>query len=160
MSHGRAAQRLPGACQWRPRWWSMQQEYRFVTAVAARGQGGPAVATSCSSRWACTAGPGSGGAGRGRAADPVLLVMPASHGRDLAGFQRAIDAGIPAALETAPWYKSSRPTPGTGYGYIRCGCRAARQGQGHYRLRRKPDAATAQRYLDSGECRNGTAASS
>jgi mannose-1-phosphate guanylyltransferase/mannose-6-phosphate isomerase len=53
----------------------------------------------------------------------VLLVMPADHViADLAGFQAAIDAGIPAALEGAIVTFGIVPDRAeTGYGYIRCG---------------------------------------
>ncbi|HEX6612700.1 MAG TPA: mannose-1-phosphate guanylyltransferase/mannose-6-phosphate isomerase [Rhodanobacteraceae bacterium] len=87
--------------------------------------------------------------------DPVLLVMPADHAiGDVARFRGAIAQGAAVAEEGAFVTFGIRPTRAeTGYGYLR---RGAPQGGGRGLLAleafvEKPDAATAQRYLESGE---------
>ena len=88
----------------------------------------------------------------GEAADPVLLVLPADHViRDVAAFQSAVTAGLPAAnAGKLVTFGVVPDRPETGYGYIR---RA--QGSGPvYAVQQfveKPDAATAKTYVDSGE---------
>lgn len=95
------------------------------------------------------------------AADPILLVMPADHViLDVAEFQSVVlegatlaDAGLIVTFGITP------DAPETGYGYIQsgtghpplprqCGSHVARQ---IARFVEKPDAATAEAYLDSGE---------
>jgi mannose-1-phosphate guanylyltransferase/mannose-6-phosphate isomerase len=84
--------------------------------------------------------------------DPVLLVAPADHAiGDGERFREAIMLGTPAAREGAIVTFGIPPTRAeTGYGYLR---RGASQG-GLFALDafvEKPDAATAQGYLDSGD---------
>ena len=64
-----------------------------------------------------------GGEAQGGGADPLLLVLPADHViRDLAAFQRAVVAALPAALEGKLVTFGIVPTQAeTGYGYIRTG---------------------------------------
>ena len=89
--------------------------------------------------------------------DPLLLVLPADHAiRDAVALRRAVAAGIPAAREGRLLTFGIVPTaPETGYGYIRAGrplgdeaepatCEVAQ-------FVEKPDRATAERYLRSGE---------
>ncbi|MCF7991740.1 MAG: mannose-1-phosphate guanylyltransferase/mannose-6-phosphate isomerase [Thiohalocapsa sp.] len=91
-------------------------------------------------------------------ADPVLLVMPADHSiDDGAGFRGAVADGYALAERGAVITFGVVPTKAeTGYGYIRQGEPLA-DGDLHgqaYRLHafvEKPDEATAQQYLDSGE---------
>ncbi|HEX7018452.1 MAG TPA: mannose-1-phosphate guanylyltransferase/mannose-6-phosphate isomerase [Gemmatimonadaceae bacterium] len=80
--------------------------------------------------------------------DPLLLVMPADHViRDVEAFHRAVTAALPLARDGSLVTFGIVPkTPATGYGYIRRG-----QGSAVAEFVEKPDAATAQRYLDSGE---------
>jgi mannose-1-phosphate guanylyltransferase / mannose-6-phosphate isomerase len=90
--------------------------------------------------------------------DPVLLVMPADHSiRSEHGFRRAVVDGCALAQDGAVVTFGIVPDkPETGYGYIRQGDPFPAQGvQGDaYALRafvEKPDAATAEGYLASGE---------
>ncbi len=88
-------------------------------------------------------------------ADPVLLVMPADHViNDVAAFQAAIAEGARAAERGAFVTFGIVPDrPETGYGYIRAG--ASVDDRGSARLLaafvEKPDLATAERYVSSGE---------
>ncbi|MCL6713908.1 mannose-1-phosphate guanylyltransferase/mannose-6-phosphate isomerase [Pseudomonas sp. R2.Fl] len=82
--------------------------------------------------------------------DPVLLVLPSDHVvRDADGFRRAVQAALPAAEAGALVTFGIVPdAPETGFGYIQ-----AEAGEGLRKVSRfveKPDAATAQSYLDAG----------
>ena len=86
------------------------------------------------------------------ATETLLLVLPSDHVfADTLAFQQAITAGVPHARDGRFVTFGIVPErPETGYGYIRRGTPLA----GGYTLDRfveKPDAATAQSYLDSGE---------
>jgi mannose-1-phosphate guanylyltransferase / mannose-6-phosphate isomerase len=90
-------------------------------------------------------------------ADPILLVMPADHAMtDPAAFQAAVLAGARAAEQGAiVTFGISPDSPQTGYGYIQAGSGqvgspAADGVRLIARFVEKPDAATAQRYLDDG----------
>ncbi|MDP3872706.1 MAG: mannose-1-phosphate guanylyltransferase/mannose-6-phosphate isomerase [Methyloversatilis sp.] len=88
------------------------------------------------------------------AADPVLLVMPSDHViRDTAAFRDAVALGAAHAETGAVVTFGITPDkPETGYGYIRTG--AALAGGPARTLDRfveKPDAATAEAYLASGD---------
>lgn len=83
-------------------------------------------------------------------ADPILLVLPSDHVvRDAEGFRRAVEAAMPAAGDGALVTFGIVPdAPETGFGYIH-----AESGEGLRKVSRfveKPDAATAQSYLDDG----------
>ncbi len=83
--------------------------------------------------------------------DPLLLVLPSDHViRDEAGFRAAVLAALPAAEAGALVTFGIVPTgPETGYGYIQ-----AAGGQGVRPVGRfveKPDLATAQAYVASGD---------
>jgi len=84
--------------------------------------------------------------------DPVLLVLPADHViRDVPAFQAAVAAGRQAAEAGRLVTFGVVPTrPETGYGYIR---RAAGNGPAYpvERFVEKPDLATAEEYVRSGE---------
>jgi mannose-1-phosphate guanylyltransferase/mannose-6-phosphate isomerase len=85
--------------------------------------------------------------------DPILLVMPADHViLDTDAFAAAVAVAVQAAAGGRLVTFGVMPTrPETGYGYIR---RGAAQAGGWHRLERfveKPDAATAKKYLLSGE---------
>jgi len=87
--------------------------------------------------------------------DPLLLVLPSDHVvRDVPAFQAAVRTAIPAALDGALVTFGIVPESAeTGFGYIQS--EAGQSGEGGVRrvLRfvEKPDAATAQRYLDAGD---------
>ena len=88
-----------------------------------------------------------------RGGDPLLLVLAADHAmQDDAAFRESVERAVPLAeaghLVTFGIVPSA---PETGYGYIERG--AALDGGGHAvaRFVEKPDAATAQAYLDSGD---------
>ena len=82
--------------------------------------------------------------------DPLLLVLPSDHVvREPGAFQAAVRAAVPAAEGGALVTFGIRPeSPETGFGYIQAG-----PGEGTREVLRfveKPDAATAQAYLDDG----------
>ncbi len=82
--------------------------------------------------------------------DPLLLVLPSDHVvRDAQAFQAAVRKAIPAAEQGALVTFGIVPkSPETGFGYIQ-----AAAGEGVLDVLRfveKPDAATAQRYIDEG----------
>ena len=88
--------------------------------------------------------------------DPLLLILPADHVvRDVAAFQAAVRAAQPAAAAGRLVTFGVVPEgPETGYGYIRRGAGAGAPGGGVYAIDRfveKPDLATAQGFLASGE---------
>lgn len=87
--------------------------------------------------------------------DPLLLVLPSDHVvRDPEAFRRAVLAAVPAADAGALVTFGIVPqSPETGFGYIQADAAQAGTGDGVRRVLRfveKPDAATAQRYLDEG----------
>jgi mannose-1-phosphate guanylyltransferase/mannose-6-phosphate isomerase len=86
------------------------------------------------------------------AEDPVLLVLPADHViRNVEAFQAAVRAGLPAAQAGQLVTFGVVPDrPETGYGYIR---RASGAGPAYpvQQFVEKPDAATAEQYVASGE---------
>jgi len=79
--------------------------------------------------------------------DPVLVVMPADHTlTDTEAFVRAMHQAIRRAADGAIVILGVIPTrPETGYGYIKAAGAAVEQ------FVEKPDAATAQGYLDEGD---------
>jgi mannose-1-phosphate guanylyltransferase/mannose-6-phosphate isomerase len=87
--------------------------------------------------------------------DPVLVVMPADHViSNNAAFQVAISIGIPHAESGKLVTFGIKPThPETGYGYIRAGTSGATQNDALEiaAFVEKPDAATAERYVSSGD---------
>ncbi|HEU4602908.1 MAG TPA: sugar phosphate nucleotidyltransferase [Steroidobacteraceae bacterium] len=89
---------------------------------------------------------------RNNVEDPILLILPADHViQDRAAFQKAIAIGREAALEGRLVTFGVVPTkPETGYGYIR---RKSAAGPAFPidQFVEKPDLATAQGYVDSGE---------
>jgi mannose-1-phosphate guanylyltransferase/mannose-6-phosphate isomerase len=91
-------------------------------------------------------------AGMQNGVDPIMVVMPADHViQDQARFQQAILAAISLADQGKLVTLGIKPTsPETGYGYIKAG--AALDGASLVeRFVEKPDATTAQTYLDSGQ---------
>lgn len=87
--------------------------------------------------------------------DPVLVVMPADHViQDQAAFKAAVLQGVPLAQAgKLVTFGIEATAPETGYGYIRKGAALAEDG-GAYAVAEfveKPNAATAQQYLESGQ---------
>lgn len=85
--------------------------------------------------------------------DVVLVVMAADHLiHDLAGFRDATERAVLLAQQGYLATYGIRPTaPETGFGYIELGAELdAHRGFKVQRFVEKPDAATAQQYLDSG----------
>jgi mannose-1-phosphate guanylyltransferase / mannose-6-phosphate isomerase len=87
--------------------------------------------------------------------DPLLLVLPSDHVvRDDAAFRAAVIAAAPAAEAGALVTFGIVPrAPETGFGYIQIEASQSDAGDGVRKVLRfveKPDAATAQRYLDDG----------
>ena len=84
--------------------------------------------------------------------DPVLLVMPADHViSNNTAFQAAVSIGIPHAEAGKLVTFGIKPThPETGYGYIRAGA-AQNDALEIAAFFEKPDAATAERYVASGD---------
>jgi len=87
--------------------------------------------------------------------DPVLLVMPSDHFIEQSNdFQKAVERGAALARDGQIVAFGVPPSAAeTGYGYIRAGRRIAGEPEAHYvdAFVEKPDAATAQRYFESGE---------
>lgn len=84
--------------------------------------------------------------------ESLLLVLPADHLiQDVVAFAEAVSKAVPLAqqgrLVTFGVVPSS---PETGYGYIKCGASIASDLYDLERFVEKPDAGTAQAYLDSG----------
>ena len=87
--------------------------------------------------------------------DPLLLVLPSDHVvRDADAFRTAVQAAMPAAEQGALVTFGIVPgAPETGFGYIQAEASEAASGEGVRRVLRfveKPDAASAQDYLDAG----------
>jgi mannose-1-phosphate guanylyltransferase/mannose-6-phosphate isomerase len=84
--------------------------------------------------------------------DAVLLVLPADHLiTDVDAFVAAVGKALPLANQGRLMTFGVVPTaPETGYGYIKCGTEVAQDLFELERFVEKPDAATAQGYLESG----------
>ncbi|OYW25853.1 MAG: mannose-1-phosphate guanylyltransferase/mannose-6-phosphate isomerase, partial [Methyloversatilis sp. 12-65-5] len=88
------------------------------------------------------------------AADPVLLVMPSDHViRDTAAFRDAVALGaVHADAGAVVTFGITPDKPETGYGYIRTGAQlAGGPARTLDRFVEKPDSATAEGYLASGD---------
>lgn len=85
--------------------------------------------------------------------DPVLLVLAADHFiEDQSAFQQAVKEAEELAKQDKLVTFGIVPTqPETGYGYIQRGSALPEQGYQVARFVEKPDSATAQGYLDSGD---------
>ena len=85
--------------------------------------------------------------------EPILLILPADHViRDVHAFQAAVAAGRKAAEAGKLVTFGVVPTkPETGYGYIRRSAEATGTAFAIAQFVEKPDLATAQRYVESGE---------
>lgn len=132
------------------------EEHRFVVAEQVRVLGkrgsvllepvgrNTAPALTLAALWAGRAGD-----------DPVLVVMPADHViADAGTFRSAVEKAVElAAAGAAVTFGITPDCPETGYGYIQQGKPLA-DGSGAFELLRfveKPNRATAETYLDSGD---------
>jgi mannose-1-phosphate guanylyltransferase/mannose-6-phosphate isomerase len=126
------------------------EEHRFLVAEQIRGIGKRAtqIILEPAGRNTAPAATLAALALTRRESDALMLVMPADHViRDVNAFQRAIRDGIQLAERGMLVTFGVVPTaPETGYGYIRRG-----EGNKVARFVEKPDLATAQGYLQSGD---------
>ena len=85
--------------------------------------------------------------------DPVMLLMPADHVvRDVDAFVRAVSAGLPhAEAGKVVTFGIVPDSPQTGFGYIRSGSAVDKQAYDLDAFVEKPDRATAESYVASGE---------
>lgn len=132
------------------------EEYRFILGEQLRQVGIPpsAVVLEPVGRNTAPALTLAALAAMAPGADPVLVVMPADHVvQDLAAFEQTTATAVALAEQGKLVTFGIRATaPETGYGYIRRG-EAVAQGKAWAvaQFVEKPDVATAQRYLESGE---------
>jgi mannose-1-phosphate guanylyltransferase/mannose-6-phosphate isomerase len=131
------------------------EEHRFLVAEQLRGCGVKPSALLLEPEGRNTAPAVAAAALQAQTLDPeaVLLVLPADHViSQPAAFVEAVARGLPAARAGHLVTFGIVPTaPETGYGYIR---RAGSWAEGVFHLERfveKPDLATAQGYLESGD---------
>lgn len=130
------------------------EEYRFITAEQLRAAGRPSkhIVLEPVGRNTAPALTLAALLAYQEQADPILLVMPADHViRDIDAFQAVIKQGMAHAVSGAMvTFGIVADRPETGYGYIRRGQAV----DGAYAIDRfveKPDAATAQTYIDTGD---------
>jgi len=130
------------------------EEYRFITAEQLRAAGRPSnhIVLEPVGRNTAPALTLAALLAHRDKGDPILLVMPADHViRDADAFQIAIKKGIPHAVAGAMvTFGIVADRPETGYGYIQRG-KAVDDAYVIDRFVEKPDAATAQTYIDSGD---------
>lgn len=129
------------------------EEHRFLVAEQLRQIGAPVPAILLEPMGRNTAPAIAAAALQAMASggDPLLLVLPSDHVvRDPEAFRAAVGAASPAAEAGALVTFGIVPSaPETGFGYIQAGA-----GEGVRKVLRfveKPDAATAQGYLDAGD---------
>jgi len=129
------------------------ESHRFLVAEQLQAIGIPAGALLLEPVGRNTAPAIAAAAFQALAADPdaVLLVMPSDHAiTDVAGFQAAVTQALSAAQGGAIVTFGIVPeAPETGFGYIK-----AKAGEGVRAIERfveKPDAATAEAYVASGD---------
>ena len=131
------------------------EEYRFITAEQMRACGCPTghILLEPVGRNTAPALTLAALQARSDGDDPVLLVMPADHVvQDAKGFHLAVDAGLASAVDGAMITFGTVPDrPETGYGYIRAGGEIAENLREVAEFVEKPDVATAERYVASGE---------
>jgi len=137
------------------------EEYRFVIAEQLRLLGQPGtIVLEPTGRNTAPALTIASLAAIKNGADPILLVMPADHViTDVPAFQSVVSQGSLLAAEGAVVTFGITPdAPETGYGYIQSGATFAGKADQTKptsarliaRFVEKPDAATAQAYLDAG----------
>lgn len=130
-------------------------EHRFVIAEQLReiGAAAPTIVLEPAARNTAAAVASAALLAGAQDPDALILVMPADHTIPAkTDFLAAVDAGLPAAREGALVLFGIQPdAPATGYGYIRGGAAlsgAARQVEAFVE---KPDLATAEAYIESGD---------
>ena len=128
------------------------EEHRFLVAEQLREIGAPtpAIVLEPAGRNTAPAIAAAALQARENGDDPLLLVLPSDHVvRDAEGFRKAVLAAAKAAEDGALVTFGIVPdAPETGFGYIQ-----ADAGEGIRKVLRfieKPDAVTAQEYLDAG----------
>lgn len=130
------------------------EEHRFMVAEQLRQVGLQASALILEPEGRNTAPAVALAALRAIADDPdaLLLVLPADHViQNVRAFVEAVDRAVPLAREGRLMTFGVVPASAeTGYGYIKCGSGIAADLYELERFVEKPDAATAQAYLDSG----------
>ena len=130
------------------------EEHRFMVAEQLRQVGLQASALILEPEGRNTAPAVALAALRAIADDPeaLLLVLPADHViQNVGAFVEAVDRAVPLAREGRLMTFGVVPASAeTGYGYIKCGSSIAADLYELERFVEKPDAATAQAYLDSG----------
>src|SRR5687768_6320753 len=128
------------------------EEHRFLVAEQLRQIGAPVPAILLEPMGRNTAPAIAAAALQAMAdgGDPLLLVLPSDHVvRDEVGFRDAVTAAVPAAEAGALVTFGIVPdAPETGFGYIQA--EAGSDLRKVLRFVEKPDAATAQSYLDAG----------
>lgn len=129
------------------------EEHRFLVAEQLREIGAPtpAIVLEPAGRNTAPAIAAAALQARENGDDPLLLVLPSDHVvRDAEGFRKAVLAAAQAAEDGALVTFGIVPdAPETGFGYIQ-----ADAGEGIRKVLRfieKPDAVTAQEYLDAGD---------
>lgn len=131
------------------------EEYRFMTAEQLRAIGKPSdrIILEPVGRNTAPAMTLAALAAVSDGEDPLLLVMPADHvigERD--AFQQAVTVGARRAAQGAMVSFGIVPERAeTGYGYIRCGAATGEGARAIAEFVEKPDQATAERYLASGD---------
>jgi mannose-1-phosphate guanylyltransferase/mannose-6-phosphate isomerase len=130
------------------------EEHRFMVAEQLRQVGLQASALILEPEGRNTAPAVALAALRAVADDPdaLLLVLPADHViQNVRAFVEAVDRAVPLARQGRLMTFGVVPASAeTGYGYIKCGAAIAADLYELERFVEKPDAATAQAYLDSG----------
>jgi len=131
------------------------EEHRFLAAEQLRQVGAPAAAIVLEPVGRNTAPAIAAAALQAslHGADPLLLVLPSDHVvRDAQAFRDAVSRASAAADAGALVTFGIVPeSPETGFGYIQAGAnRAGDSVRKVLRFVEKPDAATAQQYLDAG----------
>ncbi|HVI33722.1 mannose-1-phosphate guanylyltransferase/mannose-6-phosphate isomerase [Phenylobacterium sp.] len=130
-------------------------EHRFVIAEQLReaGAAAPTIVLEPAARNTAAAVASAALLTSSEDSDAVILVMPADHTIPArADFLAAIEAGLPAAREGALVLFGIQPdTPATGYGYIRGGEALSGAARKVEAFVEKPDLATAEAYLESGD---------
>ncbi|HEY8572893.1 mannose-1-phosphate guanylyltransferase/mannose-6-phosphate isomerase [Phenylobacterium sp.] len=130
-------------------------EHRFVIAEQLReiGARDPRIVLEPTARNTAAAVAVAALVASAQEAEALILVMPADHAiPDTQAFLAAIEGGLPAALQGQLVLFGIRPdSPATGYGYIRAGAPLAGRAHRVDAFVEKPDLATAEAYLDSGD---------
>ncbi len=131
------------------------EDYRFITAEQLRTAGSPSdrIVLEPVGRNTAPALTLAALLATPEGEDPLLLVMPADHViQEPAAFQQAVASGARMAQNGAMVTFGIVPSrPETGYGYINCGDHCGDGVRKIARFVEKPDAATAQSYVDSGD---------